>query len=72
MVLGTGGVANNRATAFAAIDGVTVMAWIDTRPEQLRAFWEKHDIAQGFVSVDAAIAWGRFDAVTNVTPDAAH
>ncbi len=72
LVLGTGGMANNHAQAFAAIEGVTLVAGIDTRPEQLAAFQERHAIAQGFASVDAAIAWGQFDAVTNVTPDAAH
>lgn len=72
LILGTGGMANNHATAFAAIEGVTVVAGIDTRAENLAAFREKHGIAQGFASVDAAIAWGDFDAVTNVTPDAAH
>lgn len=72
LVLGTGGMANNHAIAFAAIDGVTLVAGIDTRPGQLAAFRERHGIAQGFASVEAAIAWGQFDAVTNVTPDAAH
>lgn len=72
LILGTGGMANNHAVAFAAIEGVEVVAGIDTRPEQLAAFREKHGIAEGFASVDEALAWGRFDAVTNVTPDAAH
>lgn len=72
LILGTGGMANTHATAFKAIDGVTLVAGVDTRADQLAAFQEKHGIAQGFGSVDAAIAWGQFDAVTNVTPDAVH
>ena len=72
LILGTGGMANNHATAFAAIDGVTVVAGIDTRADSLAAFRQKHGIARGFASVDEAISWGEFDAVTNVTPDAAH
>ncbi len=72
LILGTGGMANNHAESFKAIDGVTVVGGIDTRPEQLAAFCEKHGIAKGFSSIDEAIAWGGFDAVTNVTPDAAH
>ncbi len=72
LILGTGGMANNHATAFAAIEGVTVVAGIDTRAEQLTAFQARHGIAEGFASVNDAIAWGAFDAVTNVTPDAAH
>ncbi|MFN4156086.1 MAG: Gfo/Idh/MocA family protein [Paracoccaceae bacterium] len=72
LILGTGGMANNHAEGFAAIDGVELVAGVDTRPEQLAAFCEKHSIANGFGSVSDAIAWGRFDAVTNVTPDGAH
>ena len=45
---------------------------IDTRPEQLKAFCDRHHIAHGFASFADALAWGEFDAVTNVTPDAAH
>jgi predicted dehydrogenase len=72
LILGTGGMAKNHAEAFAAIPGVTLAAGIDTRPVQLEAFIGKHGIANGFASVAEALAWGGFDAVTNVTPDAAH
>jgi predicted dehydrogenase len=72
LILGTGGMANNHAEAFAKIPGVTIVAGIDTRPAQLVAFQDKHGIAHGFASIDEALAWGQFDAVTNVTPDAAH
>jgi predicted dehydrogenase len=72
LILGTGGMAKNHAEAFAAIPGVSVVAGIDTRAEPLAAFQSAHGIPHGFASVQAAIAWGEFDAVTNVTPDAAH
>ena len=72
LILGTGGMAKNHADGFAAIPGVSVVAGIDTRPEQLAAFRQVHDIPHGFASVAEALAWGQFDAVTNVTPDAAH
>lgn len=72
LILGTGGMARNHAEAFAAIPGVTLVAGIDTRAEQLAAFQKAHNIPHGFASVQEAIAWGEFDAVTNVTPDAAH
>jgi predicted dehydrogenase len=72
LVLGTGGMARHHAENFAAISGVTLVAGIDTRPEQLQAFQQTHGIPHGFSSVNDAIAWGEFDAVTNVTPDAAH
>lgn len=49
-----------------------LVAGIDTRPEQLAAFRATHNIPHGFASVQDAITEGEFDAVTNVTPDAAH
>jgi predicted dehydrogenase len=72
LILGTGGMAKNHAEAFADIPGVTLVAGIDTRPGQLAAFQAAHGIPEGFASVDQALTWGQFDAVTNVTPDAAH
>lgn len=72
LILGTGGMANNHAENFAKIPGVTLVGGVDTRPAQLAEFCKKHNIAKGFQSVDEALAWGQFDAVTNVTPDAAH
>jgi predicted dehydrogenase len=72
LILGTGGMAANHAEQFAKIPGVTLAGGVDTRPGPLAAFCEKHGIARGFASVDEALAWGDFDAVTNVTPDAVH
>ncbi len=72
LILGTGGMAKNHAEAFRAIEGVSLVAGIDTRPDQLAAFCKAHKIANSFDSVEQALAWGEFDAVTNVTPDAAH
>ncbi|WP_135451053.1 Gfo/Idh/MocA family protein [Tabrizicola caldifontis] len=72
LILGTGGMAKNHAEGFTAIPGVQLVAGIDTRPEQLAAFQAAHGIPLGFTSIDEALAWGGFDAVTNVTPDAAH
>jgi predicted dehydrogenase len=72
LILGTGGMAKHHAEHFAAIPGVTLVAGIDTRPEGLAAFQHTHNIPNGFASVQDALAWGEFDAVTNVTPDAAH
>ena len=72
LILGTGGMAANHATNFAAIPGVKVVAGVDTRPAQLAEFNATHKIPRGFGSVDEAVAWGEFDAVANVTPDGAH
>lgn len=72
LVLGTGGMAKNHVNEFKKIAGVELVGGVDTRPEQLKAFCEAHGIARGFATLDEALAWGGFDAVTNVTPDAAH
>ena len=72
LILGTGGMAANHAENFARIEGVSLAAGIDTRPDQLKAFCDTHHIPHGFASIQEALAWGEFDAVTNVTPDAAH
>jgi predicted dehydrogenase len=72
LILGTGGMAKAHVEAYQAIPGVKVVAGIDTNAERLAAFQEKHGIPEGFASLEAALAWGAFDAVSNVTPDAAH
>jgi predicted dehydrogenase len=72
LILGTGGMAANHARAFAAMPGVAVVAGVDSRADVLAAFQAAHGIARGFASVEAALDWGGFDAVTNVTPDAVH
>ena len=72
LILGLGGMAKTHAEGFSAIPGVSLVAGVDTRPAQLAAFQTDHAIPHGFASLDAALAWGEFDAVTNVTPDAAH
>jgi predicted dehydrogenase len=64
--------AKNHAAAYADMDGVQVVAGVDPNGEQLSAFQSEFDIPNGFASVDDALAWGAFDAVSNVTPDAIH
>lgn len=72
LILGTGGMASAHAKAFADIDGVSLVAGVDTDPDRLAAFQKEHDIPKGFSSLDEAIAWGAFDAACNVTPDSVH
>ena len=72
LILGTGGMANAHAEAYAAIPGVRVVAGIDTNSDRLAAFNAKYGIERGFTSVPDALAWGQFDAVSNVTPDPVH
>jgi len=72
LIVGTGGMANAHAEAYSAIPGVELVAGVDTNPERLAAFQAKHNIPHGFASVADALAWGEFDAASNVTPDAVH
>jgi predicted dehydrogenase len=72
LIVGTGGMANAHAESFAAIEGVELVGGVDTSIERLDAFCDKHGIPNRFTSLDEALAWGAFDAATNVTPDAAH
>jgi len=72
LIVGTGGMANAHAEAFAAIKGVKLVGGVDTDPKRLAAFCKKHKVANGFASIEDALAWGQFDAVSNVTPDAVH
>lgn len=72
LILGTGGMANQHARNFSAIDGVSVVGGVDVVPDRLAAFCTEHGIARRFDTLDAALAWGEFDAVANVTPDRIH
>ena len=72
LILGTGTMAGAHATAYAGIDGARVVAGVDVRPDALDAFCRTHAVPHRFDSLEAAIAWGGFDAVSNVTPDAVH
>lgn len=72
LVLGTGGMANTHAMNFATIPDVQLVAAVDVDIAKARAFAARHDIPNTFTSLEEALAWGKFDAVTNVTPDRAH
>ncbi|NBE08284.1 Gfo/Idh/MocA family oxidoreductase [Rhodobacter sp. CCP-1] len=72
LILGTGGMAANHAEQFAKIPGVRIVAGVDTRADQLATFADRFAIPHRFTSLERALDWGAFDAVTNVTPDAAH
>lgn len=72
LILGTGGMANTHAMNFATIAGVQLVAAVDVDQVRVQAFAARHEIAKTFTSLDEAIAWGEFDAVTNVTPDKIH
>ncbi len=72
LVIGTGDMAASHVRNFNAIEGCKVVAGVDIAETRLKEFAQKHKIPRTFTDLDAAIAWGEFDAVTNVTPDAVH
>lgn len=72
LILGTGTMARAHVSEFKKIDGVEIVAAVDTDSSRLKAFCSKHDIPHEFTSLDAALKWGAFDAASNVTPDRIH
>ncbi|WP_422378635.1 Gfo/Idh/MocA family protein [Roseibium sp.] len=72
MILGTGNMARTHAAAFQKIPNVRLVAGVDRRADVLAQFCADFDIPERFETLDEAISWGAFDAVANVTPDAAH
>ncbi|MEO8531715.1 MAG: Gfo/Idh/MocA family oxidoreductase [Deltaproteobacteria bacterium] len=72
MVLGTGGMARSHTEAFQKIDGVTIVAGVDTNAERLAKFQADYKVEAGYLTLNEALMAGGFDAVANITPDAAH
>jgi predicted dehydrogenase len=64
--------AERHAQFFGQVEGCAIVAGVDIAEERLRKFAEAHRIPKCFTDLDEAIAWGEFDAVANVTPDAVH
>lgn len=72
LILGTGSMARQHALAFKDEKGIELVAAVEPNKERLAAFTKEHSIPKAFVTLDEAIAWGGFDAATNVTPDQVH
>jgi predicted dehydrogenase len=72
LLLGTGGMARLHVKGFRDVEGVEIVGAVDTDPNRLATFQETHGIPNGFPSLDAALAWGEFDAISNITPDSVH
>jgi predicted dehydrogenase len=72
LVLGTGGMARAHATAFAEDPRCELVGTVDVVPGRAAEFAKAFNISNHFEDLDKAIAWGQFDAATNVTPDAIH
>ena len=72
LLLGTGAMAERHVHFFQAIEGVQIAAGVDISEDRLKKFCDLHKIPKHFIDLDEAIAWGGFDAISNVTPDAVH
>lgn len=72
LVLGTGGMARQHAIGFGQIPGVQIVAGVDPDETALADFCAAFAISKQFSSLGAALEWGAFDAVANVTPDNVH
>jgi predicted dehydrogenase len=72
LVLGTGGMAKAHATNFALDPRVELVAASDVVPGRAEEFGKAWGMKKSFTSLEEAIAWGEFDAATNVTPDSIH
>jgi predicted dehydrogenase len=72
LILGTGSMARSHALAFKQERDIDIVAAVETNAERRAAFAKEHGIANTFADLDAAIAWGEFDAAANVTPDPIH
>jgi predicted dehydrogenase len=73
LVLGTGNMAKlQMRRGWTQIEGVEVVGAVELMPDNLEAFCAEFGTPRRFATVDEALEWGAFDAVTNVTPDAIH
>ena len=72
IILGTGGMAKAHATAFKDDPRCELVAAVDVMPGRAAEFAKTFGIKTHFEDLDKAIAWGQFDAATNVTPDPIH
>lgn len=73
LVLGTGNMAKlQMRRGWTVIPGVEVVGAVEVDPNNAEVFRAEFGTPRQFSTLDEALAWGEFDAVTNVTPDAVH
>lgn len=72
LLLGTGGIAGHHVEEFAEVPGCSIVACVDQVPGRAATFAATNRIGYFFESLEAAIAWGQFDAAINATPDGVH
>ncbi|MEM7047906.1 MAG: Gfo/Idh/MocA family oxidoreductase [Pseudomonadota bacterium] len=72
LLLGTGSMANQHAAQFRDMKDVQIVGGVDVDGARLTTFCDTFSIPHRFADLKAALQWGEFDAVANVTPDGAH
>ena len=72
LILGTGWMAQEHARQFGKIEGVELIAAVDVEQRRVDEFSDIYGIPNRFTSLEDALAWGKFDAAVNVTPDRVH
>ena len=72
LILGTGNIAHKHALQFGLVPGCEIVAAVDANADRAKAYAVEHGIPDTYDDLDAAIAWGGFDAAVNATPDAVH
>lgn len=72
LLLGTGRVADRHADSYNGSGLARVVAAAEPDAGRRDAFCERHGVARRFASLEEALRWGEFDAVSNATPDQAH
>jgi len=72
LIVGAGGQGKGHSAKYQQMPGVEVVAAVDVQAELLATFAKEYKIPHTFNSVEEAISWGQFDAVSNVTPDRFH
>lgn len=72
LILGTGWMAEEHARQFSKIEGVELVGAVDVDPGRVEAFSRTYGIPHRFTTLEDALAWDRFDAVANATPDRIH
>ncbi len=72
LILGTGAMAGQHVKHFKTDARVNIVACADIDGARAQGFAKKYGIGKAFGDVGAALKWDGFNAVSNVTPDAAH
>jgi predicted dehydrogenase len=72
LILGTGWMAAEHARQFGSIEGVELTGAVDVEKSRVDEYCDTYGIPNRFTSLEDALAWGKFDAAANVTPDRIH